>query len=144
MAIFFYKEETKFELQQKMKFKRWIRATIQEEKSKTGDLTFVFCSDEYLLQMNNQYLSHDYYTDVITFDYTEEDQITGDIFISIDRVKDNAKALEIEFQKELQRVIIHGVLHLLGYKDKTKIEIRKMRQKENYYIAKITQFQKKK
>jgi len=143
MAIFFYREDTKFDLKPKMKFKRWIRGVVGEEKSKTGDLTFVFCSDNYLLQINNQYLSHDYFTDVITFDYTEEDRVSGDIFISIDRVKDNAKNLKIPFQEELHRVIIHGVLHLLGYKDKTTDEIKVMRRKENYYIAKLSDFEKK-
>ena len=111
-----------------------IDTLIFNENKKEGELSFVFCSDEYLLKMNIDYLNHNFYTDVITFDYTEGDVISGDVFISIERIKDNAKIFKTSFENELQRVMIHGVLHLIGYKDKTEDEKKEMRQKENKYL----------
>jgi len=93
-------------------------------------LTYVFCSDEYLLEMNKTYLQHDYYTDIITFDYSEENNISGDLFISVDRVKDNALKIGVSLQNEMQRVVIHGVLHLCGFKDKEKTDVEIMRKME--------------
>ena len=107
-----------------------------EEKQK-GDITVVFCSDEYLLQMNRQYLDHDYFTDIITFDYVENNVISGDLFISVDRVKENAAGYNTEFKKELYRVVFHGVLHLVGYKDKSDDEQQIMRKKEDFYLEKV-------
>jgi rRNA maturation RNase YbeY len=107
---------------------------IQESKVLNG-ITFIFCSDEYLLDINNQFLKHDFYTDVITFDLSSEDRgIQGEVYLSIDRIKDNAKELNILFIKELHRVVFHGALHLCGYKDKKREEIAKMRFKEDKYL----------
>ena len=111
-----------------------IEALIFNENKKEGELSFVFCSDAYLLKMNIDYLKHDFYTDVITFDYTEGDIISGDVFISIERIKENAEKYNVSFENELQRVMIHGVLHLVGYKDKTEEELKQMRKKENEYL----------
>ena len=110
---------------------------IENEKKTPGDIAVIFCSDNYLLKLNEQYLGHDYYTDIVTFDYVENSIISGDLFISIDRIKDNADQLDVSFDEELQRVIIHGVLHLTGYKDKTNAEKLIMREKENFYLEKI-------
>jgi len=111
-----------------------INRMIFEEKKEEGELSFVFCSDDYLLKMNKDYLQHDYFTDVITFDYTENNIISGDIFISIDRIKENAKRFNVTFEEELQRVMIHGILHLIGYNDKTEEEQSEMTEKENKYL----------
>ncbi len=111
-----------------------INRMIFEEKKEEGELSFVFCSDDYLLKMNKDYLQHDYFTDVITFDYTENNIISGDIFISIDRIKENAKSFNVTFEEELQRVMIHGILHLIGYNDKTEEEQSEMTEKENKYL----------
>ncbi len=108
---------------------------LKEQKIK-GDITFVFCSDDYLLKLNKDYLQHDYFTDIITFDYCEKNIISGDIFISIDRIKENARQYNVTFENELQRVMIHGVLHLVGYKDKSEEEKKIMREKENFYLNK--------
>ena len=136
----FKNENLKFTLRNKTILKKWISATINKEKRKEGDITFIFCSDEYLLLINKQYLQHDTYTDIITFDYSEGDSaqpISGDIFISIERVKENAEKFSTTFENELHRVIIHGVLHLLGYKDKTKAAKAQMTSKEDYYLKQL-------
>jgi probable rRNA maturation factor len=136
----FKNENLKFTLRNKTILKKWISATINKEKRKVGDITFIFCSDEYLLHINKQYLQHDTYTDIITFDYSEGDSaqpVSGDIFISIERVKENAEKFSTTFENELHRVIIHGVLHLLGYKDKTKVAKAQMTSKEDYYLKQL-------
>ena len=102
--------------------RNWIKEVARSESKQTGDLVFIFCSDEFLLNMNKEYLQHDYYTDIITFDYSDNGRVAGEMYISHDRVLDNAKNLNISELDELHRVIIHGVLHLCGYKDKTKKE----------------------
>lgn len=108
---------------------------FQEERGKTKELTYIFCTDDYLLNINRNFLQHDYYTDIITFDLSEQkDGSHGEIYISIDRVKDNAVHLKEPLQRELLRVIFHGALHLCGYKDKTKVQERTMRKKEDYYL----------
>lgn len=132
--ISFNNEDVQFNLKNKTKLKSWIVATIEKKKQKTGDISFVFCSDAFLLEMNKEYLNHDTYTDIITFDYSKDDTqlpISGDIFISIDRVKENANKFSKTFEDELHRVIIHGVLHLLGYKDKTKVSKAEMTKQED-------------
>ena len=101
------------------------------------NLSFVFCDDEYLKKINLKYLDHDYYTDVITFDYSTADGLAGDVFISIDRVKENANNFKVSFNEELFRVIIHGVLHLCGFNDKTKKEIKEIRKKEDHFLSLI-------
>lgn len=114
----------------------WIENLILEEGKKLGEITYVFCDDSYLLKVNQDYLQHDYYTDIITFDYVKGKTISGDIFVSLQRISDNASTLSNSFEKELQRVIAHGVLHLCGYKDKTEEEEKLMRSKEDYYLSK--------
>jgi probable rRNA maturation factor len=117
--------------------KTCINQLISNELNECGDISVIFCSDEHLLGMNKQYLNHDYYTDIITFDYVEENVISGDLFISFDRIVDNAKQLKIELVNEVYRVVFHGVLHLVGYKDKTDEEQRVMTEKENYYLSEV-------
>lgn len=107
---------------------------VREESKICGDITVVFCSDDYLLEVNRTYLDHDYYTDIITFDYSDLGILSGDLFISIDRVKENAQDFSDSFENELKRVVFHGVLHLCGYKDKSEEDEKIMRIKENYYL----------
>src|SRR5579863_5118532 len=115
-SINFFEEDIRFKLKDKTKVKSWVKATIEAEGYKLQELNYIFCSDAYLLQMNRQYLDHDTYTDIITFDNSEKDQvITGDIFISIDRIRENATKFATSESHELHRVIVHGALHLLGY-----------------------------
>ena len=134
--IRFFKEDTSFELPEKQKVKVWLKSIATQEGKQMGELSYIFCSDEYLLQVNREYLEHDYYTDIITFDNAEEEGvIEGDIFVSIDRVRDNATTLQVPFETELRRVLAHGVLHLCGYKDKTPTDEQLMRAKENFYIG---------
>jgi probable rRNA maturation factor len=113
---------------------QWLFNTIEKEGFSTGDINVIFCDDEYLLGMNQQYLQHDYYTDIITFDYSEDGLISGDLFISFDRVKDNAASLSIDFDQELKRVMVHGILHLCGYGDKSPEDKEKMTAMENLYL----------
>lgn len=117
-------------------FVSWFEKVTLEEEKVLGDITIVFCSDDYLLDVNRRHLDHDYYTDIITFDYSEWPVVSGDLFVSSDRVADNAKGLEIEFKEELDRVAVHGLLHLCGYKDKSDAEELVMREKEDYYLGK--------
>lgn len=107
---------------------------IHSENRLSGDINIVFCSDEYLLDINKKYLSHDYYTDVITFEYAENERVSGDVFVSIDRILENSTELKTNVVEELCRVVFHGVLHLLGYNDKTKEEKEEMSSKENEYL----------
>ena len=107
-----------------------------------GPINIILCSDEYLIRMNEEYLKHNYYTDIITFDYTIESTVSGDLFISIDRVKDNAIKNSVSTENEIQRVIIHGVMHLCGYKDKKSDEIKTMRSKEEKYLKRLTTISK--
>ena len=136
--ISFFCEDIDFTLKEKAKVRSWIGETIKAEGFKrVGELSFVFCSDDYLLQINQQYLNHDTYTDIVTFDSSEEeDVISGDIFISIERIRENAEKFGVTERDELHRVIIHGVLHLCGYYDKTKKEKELMSSKENEYLSK--------
>jgi probable rRNA maturation factor len=114
----------------------WLNHITMEEEKKTGDITYVFCDDNFLLKKNQKFLNHETLTDIITFDYSDNKIISGDILISIDRVKDNAKIFKVSFFNELKRVMAHGLLHLIGYNDKTEKEITLMRDKENYYLSK--------
>jgi rRNA maturation RNase YbeY len=116
----------------------WITEVCSNESKEFGDISLIFCSDEYLLDMNRTHLDHDYYTDIITFDYTENQLVSGDLFISIDRVRENASDFNVSFVHELHRVIIHGVLHLCGYKDKSDEEEKLMRSKENDALSLIS------
>ena len=129
--------ETDFKLDSEENISKWIIDTISSEEYRIEEINYVFCNDEYLHKLNVEFLSHDTLTDIINFDYSEGKIIQGDIFISIERVKENAKEFKVSFLEELQRVIIHGVLHYCGYKDKTKAEVKVMREKENHYLARL-------
>ncbi len=126
--------ETQFKLDNETQFSNWISKVILSENKKEGDINYIFCDDEYILEINKQYLDHDYYTDIISFDYTVGNELSGDIFISIDRVKENAIDFNASFDDELKRVVIHGVLHYCGYKDKSKQDEALMRDKEDEKI----------
>ena len=112
----------------------WLEDVIKTENKKLGEINYIFCDDEYLLKVNQDFLDHDYYTDIITFDYVKGKTISGDIFVSLPRISDNAKNLVKDFNSEFHRVLAHGILHLMGYKDKTEEEITEMRQKEDFYL----------
>lgn len=129
MVNLFYEETEVLELSPDF-FILWLSKICENEGRKLGEINLIFCSDEYLLSMNREHLNHDYYTDIITFDYYEE-EITGDLFISVDRVLENANKHKVEFINELHRVVAHGVFHLLGYGDKSEEEEIKMRELEN-------------
>ena len=116
--------------------KKWLNQVISNEAKEEGDITYIFCDDDYLLEKNIRFLKHNTLTDVITFDYCEGNSVSGDVFISIERVKENSKVFKVDFLTELNRVMVHGLLHLLGYKDKTERESNLMRKKENYYLSK--------
>lgn len=136
--IQFFSEDIDFTLKEKQKVRQWIGATIRAEGFKRiGELSFVLCSDAYLLEINKQYLDHDTFTDIVTFDSSEDEGvIAGDIFISVERTMENAKKFNVSERDELHRVIIHGILHLCGYYDKKKEDKTLMTEKEDYYLAK--------
>ena len=113
----------------------WLEQLILSEQKKPGEINYIFCDDEHLLQVNRNFLQHDYYTDVITFDYVKGKTISADIFVSLPRILENASSLSKAFDSELLRVLAHGILHLCGYKDKTEEEISEMRNKEDYYLS---------
>ena len=133
--IQFFEEDIAYKLKNKTAVRHWITETIEAEGFNLKELTYIFCSDDYLLQINQQYLNHDTFTDIVTFDNSDIDKvIVGDIFISIDRIRENALKFNTTATNELHRVIIHGALHLLGYKDKTPVTKQKMTQKEDFYL----------
>ena len=127
--------ETDFKLEDTDKVSNWISETILEENHKEGEINYIFCSDDYLHQLNVDFLDHDTLTDIISFDYSVGKELHGDIYISVDRVKENAKDFNIEFEDEIARVIIHGVLHYCGYKDKSDVDEILMRSKEDHHLA---------
>lgn len=130
--INFFPENIKFDLKQKSKIKKWIAQVADKEKHIIENLNYIFCSDAYLLEINQTYLKHDTFTDIITFDNSEfENEIIGDIYISVERVKENSQKLQLQFEQELYRVMIHGLLHLCGYKDKKPDEKQKMTEMED-------------
>ena len=122
--------ETDFELQDEERYSQWLSAVILSEGKKEGEINYVFCDDDYLHKINVEYLNHDDLTDIISFDYSVGNELHGDIYISVERVEDNAQDFEVSFEEELKRVIVHGVLHYCGYKDKTKEDEVVMRAKE--------------
>jgi rRNA maturation RNase YbeY len=132
----FYEEIKTLKLR-KSHLKKYTKQLIINEKRQIGDISLILCSDKYLLDINIKYLNHNYFTDIITFNYVEGNIISGDLFISIDRVKENAKEYQITWIKELYRVVFHGVLHLIGYNDKTEDEIKIIREKEDYYLSAV-------
>lgn len=129
--------ETPFELRNEIEISKWISGVITSEEFKEGDINYVFCSDDYLYKLNVEFLKHDTLTDIISFDNSIGKILHGDIFISIERVKENAKTFSVSFQEELYRVIVHGVLHYCGYKDKTEADSKLMREKENFYLKQL-------
>ncbi len=141
MAITF-SFETKYNLKSRTLIKQWIKRVVESKGKKPGSISYIFCDDDYLLNINRQYLQHDYYTDIITFDYTEEEIVSGDLFISCERIKDNAKEMGVPEKEELMRVIIHGVLHLLGQKDKSDKEAKQMRKAEEESLLLLKEMEK--
>jgi probable rRNA maturation factor len=133
--ISFSTVEVDFNLKNKLKVKAWVKSILESEKKMAGDITYIFCNDDYLGSMNEKYLKHDTLTDIITFDYSEKGILSGDIFISTERIKENAESFKIGFDAELGRVMAHGVLHLSGYKDKTADDKKEMRSKEDFYLS---------
>ncbi len=139
--IFFFSEEINFLLRHKNKLRSWIKACILSEGRDTGFISYIYCSDEYLREINIKYLNIENYTDVIAFDNSDSPtQISGDIYISIGRIKENSREFKTTFIHELYRVMIHGILHLIGYKDKTKKDTDLMRKKEDYYLSLLPNF----
>ena len=137
MAIAYYAEEVKLPAIKKKAVGDWIRKVASLYGKRTGDISYIFCSDEKILEVNKQYLQHDYYTDIISFDYTEGTKISGDLFISLDTVKSNSENFGTDYTEELHRIIIHGILHLCGINDKGPGEREIMTQKENEALARL-------
>ena len=135
MSIRFSSQDINFELFEAEKMKKWISEVVLGRGKRVGNISYLFCDDEYLLGVNQQFLNHDTYTDIITFDYVVADLVSGDIMISIDRVGENAEKFGVSFEKELHRVVIHGVLHLLGQGDKSDAETAEMRRQEEESLA---------
>lgn len=137
--IHFFEEEIQLRLENEEAVRSWVREMLDSEGFEDGgEINYIFCSDEYLLAINQSYLDHDTYTDIITFDTSHSPlEIAGDIFISAERVTENAKNYQVSFHNELYRVMAHGILHLCGYNDSTKEEIKKMRERESFYLKKI-------
>jgi len=135
IGMVIYNSENNFKLNNSVEISKWIEFVIHQEVSQLGEINYIFCDDSYLLEINIKDLKHNTLTDIISFDYTVGDIISGDIFISTERVKENADEFNNIFKDELHRVIIHGVLHYCGYKDKTDDEKKEMRSKEDYYLS---------
>lgn len=130
--------ETDFILDNEVGLSKWISDVIISEQFKEGDINYIFCDDVYLHKLNVDFLEHDTLTDIISFDYSVGKELHGDIFISIDRVRDNAESFDVDLETELHRVMVHGVLHYCGFKDKEKEDVIKMRAKENYYLKRLS------
>lgn len=135
MILFHNDKSSSFKLLNRRKIKHWIADIAVSYQKKIGDINYIFCSDKKILEINKEYLQHDYYTDIISFDNSENDTLSGDLFISIDTVKTNANKYDSSFEDELHRVMVHGLLHLIGYNDKTSAQQQKMRQAENQALV---------
>ena len=133
----YFHNQTDFDFDNKESRREWIENTIREEGKQLGEINIIFCDDNSLLEKNKTYLNHNTLTDIITFDYSEGNKLSADIFISVERVKENAVIFAVSFEQELKRVIIHGILHLMGYKDKSEEESKIMRSKEDFYLSKL-------
>ncbi len=129
--------EIEFELLKEEELSEWISSVISSEEYREGDINYIFCDDDYLHKLNVEFLNHDTLTDIISFDYSVGKELHGDVFISIDRVKENAKDFKVSYDDELKRVLVHGVLHYCGYKDKTEEDAQEMRAKENHYLNQL-------
>lgn len=134
--VYFFFQDVNPSLTKRTQLKKFIENSFKKEGKRLESLNFIFCTDKALLEINRQYLKHDFYTDIITFDLSDSDSVKAEIYISIDRVRENALVHKVAFKKELHRVLFHGVLHLCGYKDKKKAEIKAMREKEDFYLQK--------
>lgn len=132
--ISYHFENTDFVFRERDLNNRWLRTVAESEMKRIGNIAVIFCSDGYLLDVNRKYLGHDYFTDIITFDYCEGERLSGDLFISVDSVRENAVEYGTEFADELNRVMVHGLLHLIGYDDHTEEDVKTMREKENQYL----------
>ena len=133
--ISYFFEDTSFIYKERARNNRWLKLVAESEIRRMGDVNIIFCSDPYILDINLRYLQHDYFTDIITFDYCEGEKVSGDLFISVDTVRENALTYGAGFEEELHRVIVHGLLHLIGYDDHSEAERKQMRSKENYYLS---------
>ena len=133
--IAYYTQDTDFVFKGKQFNNKWLRMVAESEIKRIGDISIIFCSDNYILDVNMKYLQHDYFTDVITFDYCEGDKLSGDLFISVDTVRENAKLYNTDFNDELHRVMVHGILHLIGYDDHSQKDKQLIRKKEDYYLS---------
>ncbi len=133
--IRFFNEDSDFQYKDMVNCRKWLKLVSESEIRKIGDINVIFCSDNYILDVNMKYLGHDYFTDIITFDYCEGKTLSGDLFISIDSVRENSEYYKTEFEEELHRVIVHGILHLIGYDDHSDEDIKTMREKEGYYLC---------
>ena len=133
--VSYFNEDISFPFKERRLTSRWLKSVAESEGKRLGDISVIFCSDKYILDINIKYLQHDYYTDIITFDYCEGSRLSGDLFISIDSVRENASFYGVPFADELNRVIVHGLLHLIGYDDHTPEDIAVMRAKENQYLS---------
>ena len=133
--ISYFFEDTDFLFKKKTLNNKWLKLVAESEIRRIGQINIIFCSDNYILDINQQYLQHDYFTDIITFDYCEGEVLSGDLFISIDTVRENAIEYGTEFEEELNRVMVHGVLHLIGYDDHCDEDVAQMRKKEDYYLS---------
>ena len=138
--ISYFAEDIAFPFKEKRVTSRWLKFVAESESRRLGDIAIIFCSDNYILDINIKYLQHNYFTDIITFDYCDGNRLSGDLFISIDSVRENASFYKTEFAHELNRVIVHGLLHLIGYDDHTPEDIAQMRAKENYYLSQRPNF----
>ena len=133
--VSYFTQDIKFEFKDRRLTSRWLKFVAESEAKRLGDIAIIFCSDDYILDVNIKYLQHDYYTDIITFDYCEGNKLSGDLFISVDSVRENAAFYGTEFSDELNRVLVHGLLHLIGYDDHTDDDIAVMRAKEDYFLS---------
>ena len=133
----YYHSECDFQIQNEVSISKWLKDSIANENKELGEINYIFCEDNYLLKKNQEYLKHNTLTDIITFDYSQGNKLSADIFISVERVKENAVIFAVSFEQELKRVIIHGILHLMGYKDKSEEESKIMRSKEDFYLSKL-------
>jgi len=129
--------EIDFKLSNEEELSEWISSVISAEECREGDINYIFCDDDYLHKLNVEFLNHDTLTDIISFDYVVGKELHGDVFISIERVRDNAKDFEVSFNDELNRVLVHGILHYCGYKDKSEDDSKEMRTKENHYLSQL-------
>lgn len=136
-SINFFTEDLDYRIREKRKIRAWILDTIRKENILPGEINIIFCNDSYLAKLNRKYLKRNTLTDIITFSFGERDLISGDLFISLDRVRENAKIFGISLTRELSRVMIHGILHLAGYDDQSEREVMKMRMKEDFYLQRL-------